>query len=50
MCSVSGVLRNKTVPATEEKQDECDAIDFLVSTISESIFSRVLDATTANDV
>ena len=37
-------------PTTEEKQDECDASDFLVSTISESILSTVFDASTANDV
>jgi hypothetical protein len=34
----------------EEKQEECDAFDFLVSTVSESILSRVLDATSVKDV
>jgi hypothetical protein len=39
-----------TGPTGEEKREKCDAFDFLVSTISESILSRVLDATTASDM
>ena len=35
---------------TEEKLEECDAFDFLVSTLSESILSTVLDGRTGNDV
>ena len=34
----------------DEKQEECDAFDLLITTISESILSRVIDATSARNV
>ena len=37
-------------PTADEKQEECDAFDLLVSAISESILSRGIDATSAKDV
>ena len=39
-----------TSRTAESKQEECDAFDLLVSTSSESVFSRVLGATSAKDV
>ena len=39
-----------TGPSAEEKQEQCDAFDFIVSNTSESILTRVVDRTSANDV
>jgi len=38
-----------TGPTVDEKQQECEAFNLLVKTISESISSRDIDATSAKD-
>jgi hypothetical protein len=40
----------RVVNTAQEKPKQCDAFDFVVSTISEPILSRILDAITAKDV
>ena len=37
-------------PIADEKQEECDAFHLLITTISEWILSRVIDATSARNV
>jgi hypothetical protein len=44
------VVNTGRTPTVEERQVECDALDLLVSSISESILSRVLDTTSVKDV